>query len=354
MISEPTNLIKNARARRLPLGVSLALLSGLALAAARPAQAQYSFTAFNVGITGASSTNIYGVNDSGQIVGSYATVSRGGLTTFHGYYGTTATQATVNGPTGLVSTTNPFTEINKINNAGAYVGDYEAGVGGLDQPQGFTGYAGTVVSTATANSLALGINNAGTTVGQIFDASGTFSQSYVQTSGGALTTFGLTGFGTSLATGINDAGVIVGTAAVDSTTGPTVSYVRSAGAVPAFSFLNIAGALNVYAQGISNSGVIVGAYDTAQSGGALTGFMAFNGVETDIVFPTAASTQVNGINSLGQIVGTYTDSAGALHGFIGAPAVPEASTVASLGLLLCLGLGGVVLSARRKKASPAS
>ena len=33
-----------------------------------------------------------------------------------------------------------------------------------------------------------------------------------------------------------------------------------------------------------------------------------------------------------------------------AAAVPEASTAVSLGLLLALGLGGVVMAARRKKA----
>ena len=357
MLSEPTNTKKNiggnARAKRLPAGAALALLSCLGLAAAQPAQAQYSLTAFNVTISGSSNTNIYGINDSGQIVGSYATVSTGGLTTYHGYYGTTAAQTAVNGPTGLVSTTNPFAEINKINNAGTYVGDYEAGGSGPNASQGFTGSAGTVVPTTTANSAALGINNAATTVGMVFNASGSASQSYFQTSGGSLTTFAPAGYGTSMATGINDSGVMVGTAAVDALTGPTVSYISSVGAPSTFSLLNISGALDVYAQGISNSGVIVGAYDTAQSGGNFTGFVDLNGTITNVVFPSAASTQVNGINSQGQIVGTYTDTTGALHGFVGAP-VPEASTTVSLALLLALGLGGVVVSAKRKKARSAA
>ena len=34
------------------------------------------------------------------------------------------------------------------------------------------------------------------------------------------------------------------------------------------------------------------------------------------------------------------------------PTVPESSTTLSLGLLLALGLGGVVVSARRRKANP--
>lgn len=352
MLSEPTNTKRNALAKRLPGGIALALLSGLTLAAARPAQAQYTLTAFNVAISRTSNTNIYGINDSGQIVGSYVTTS-GSVT--HGFFGTTATQTTVDGPTGLASTTPAFAEVNGINNAGTYAGDYEAvSSGGTATSQGFTGAAGTVTPTAAVNSAALGINNAGTTVGELFNSIGTGNQSYFQMSGGTLTAFNVTGYGTSTATGINDSGAIVGTASIDSLTGPTVSYVRSAGASPTFSFLNISGALDVYAQGINNSGVIVGAYDTARSGGNLTGFVAFNGTVTNVVFPSATSTQVNGINSLGQIVGTYTDAAGALHGFVGAPPVPEASTTVSLALLLAFGFGGLALSAKRKKAQSAA
>ena len=348
MLSKPTNTKSSARAKRLPGCAALALLSGLSFAAARPAQAQYSLTAFNVGISKTSNTSLYGINDSGQIVGSYVTTS-GSAT--HGFYGTTAAQNAVNGPTGLASTTPAFAEINGINNAGTYAGDYEAvSAGGTATPQGFTGAAGTVTTMATANSAALGINNAGTVVGELFNSIGTGNQSFFQTSGGPLTAFNLTGYGTSSATGINDSGVMVGTATVSSLAGPTVSYISSVSAPSTFSLLNISGALDVYAQGINNSGIIVGAYDTALNG-PLTGFVDLNGTVTNVVFPSAASTEVNGINTQGQIVGTYTDAAGALHGFIGAPAVPEASTTVSLGLLLAL--GGVVLAAKRKRTQAA-
>ena len=40
--------------------------------------------------------------------------------------------------------------------------------------------------------------------------------------------------------------------------------------------------------------------------------------------------------------------------FVTPPAVPEASTTVSLGLLLALGMGGVVVAARRKKAAARS
>ena len=50
---------------------------------------------------------------------------------------------------------------------------------------------------------------------------------------------------------------------------------------------------------------------------------------------------------------TYFDYGGTLE-FNNAtpPVVPEASTTVSLGLLLALGLGGLVVAAKRKKASP--
>ena len=54
---------------------------------------------------------------------------------------------------------------------------------------------------------------------------------------------------------------------------------------------------------------------------------------------TAISTEAFGINDLGQIVGGYTDAAGARHGFLATPGpVPEPSTLLLLTvgtLLLC-------------------
>lgn len=333
--------------------VATALLTGLALAvllAARPAHAQYAFTTFDVtSIAGATNTNLYGINDLGQLVGSYQDANM--IT--NGFVGTAAAQTTVNGPAALSSQTNPFGEVNKINNAGVYAGDFEAvDPTGANAPQGFTGSGGTAVATGLGNSQAFGINNPGDTVGAVLSGTGTNSRSYLQSRTGVLTVFDVTGFATSDATAINDSGVIVGQAAASTTSGPTVSYVRSAGATPAFSFLNIPGAFDVFAKGINNAGAIVGGYDTA-AGGAESGFVFSGGILTTLTFPAATFTEADGVNSLGQIVGTYFDAGGAQHGFIAAP-VPEASTVASLGLLLCLGFGGMALAAKRKQEKPAA
>ena len=326
-------------------GAALTLLAGLSLLAARPAQAQYTLTSFDVGIGGATGTSLLGINNSGHLVGSY--VDSSGVT--HGFFGTTASQTTVDGPAALSSTTNPFAEVNQINNAGTYVGDFEAtDASGTDSPEGFTGSGGTVVPTTLANSAAFGINNLGVSVGTVLSSNGTDFQSYSET-GGVVTTFNVPGNATSRATGINDSGVIVGQADMTTTTGPTVSYIKNGNA---FTFLSLAGtgAVDNFATDITTAGIIVGAFDTVANG-PLTGFVDLGGTLTTITFPSADSTEVDGINGLGEIVGTYTDANGTLHGFLGAPPpVPEASTTVSFGLLLALGLGGMALAAKRKKA----
>jgi len=58
--------------------------------------------------------------------------------------------------------------------------------------------------------------------------------------------------------------------------------------------------------------------------------------------------QITGITNSGEIAGFYTDANNAQFGFTALPAaVPEASSVVSLSLLLLLGVGGL-LAARRK------
>ena len=357
--------------KRLSAGLAAAAGSprtavGAGLLAAHPALAQtsYNFTSFDVGIVDANgfagfNTAIFGINDSGQIVGSYMTPTEYdslgdviALSTTTGFVGTTASQTAVTGPAGEASTDNPFAEVNKINNAGVYAGDFEAtGLTGAEAPQGFTGTGGSAVSTTLNNSQALGINRAGSTVGAVLSGDGTYSRSYLQGSTGTISVFDVPGYGTSEATAINDSGVVIGSAALNPLTGPTVSYVRTSGATPTFSFLSLPGATDIFAQGINNAGSIVGGYYAAD--GTEFGFLNAGGTYTSLAFPDALATEAEGINSQGQIVGVYVDANGDQHGFVAsAAAVPEASTTVSLGLLL--GLGGVLVIAKRRKATGVS
>ena len=344
----------------LPVGLGIAF-SGLGLATSVQAQSSYNYSSFygttsiDVNIAGATDTAVYGLNDSGQIAGSYfvpGTFDKQGnpltLDTTHGFFGTAAAQTTVDGPAAQASTDLPFAEINAINNSGTYAGDFEAtGLTGTDSPEGFTGNGGSAVSTNLSNSLALGINNPGDTVGTVLSGDGTFNRSYIQSHDGTVSTFDVTGFGTSQAYGINDSGVIVGEAATDTLTGPTVSYVDTQGA---FSFLSIPGAYDVFAKGINNIGTVVGGYDT-EPGGTETGFIFSGGTLTSFLFPDSQFTEVDAVSNTGEIAGTYFDANGNEHGFTALP-VPEASTTVSLGLLL--GLGGLLFAAKRKKAQAAA
>ncbi len=239
------------RSKPLPTGLGLALLSGLALAAG-PAHAQYSYnyssfyneTSIDVSLVdangyGATGTAVYGLSDTGQIAGSYTTPletdSRGNilaLSATHGFFGTAATQTSVDGPVGQASTDSPFAEINKINSSGTYAGDFEAsGPTGTDSSEGFTGSGGSAAATNLNNSQALGISNAGSTVGTVLSGDGTFYHSYVQSSNGTLSVFDVPGYATSQAAGINDAGVIVGNAAASVLDAPSVGYVDTGGAL---------------------------------------------------------------------------------------------------------------------------
>lgn len=346
-------------AKLLPAGLGIAL-SGLGLVGSAQAQTNYNYSSFygeasvDVSVSGATDTAVYGLNDAGQVAGSYftpGTYDMDGnpltLDTTHGFFGTAAAQTTVDGPAAQASTDQPFAEINKINNSGAYAGDFEAvDATGNEAPMGFLGAGGSAVATNLTNSQALGINNSGTTVGAVGSADGTFSRSYVQTGAGAASVFDVTGYGTSQATGINDSGVIVGEAAADMLTGPTVSYVNTKGA---FSFLSIPGAYDVFAKDINNLGTIVGGYDT-EPGGAETGFIFSGGTLTSFLFPTATFTEIDAVSNTGEIAGTYLDAAGMEHGFTALP-VPEASTTVSLGLLL--GLGGLLVAKRKKTQAAA-
>src|SRR6202022_2195215 len=74
------------------------------------------------------------------------------------------------------------------------------------------------------------------------------------------------------------------------------------------------GVTSTTAEKINDSGNIVGVYRT---GGPGNGFLDVGGVFTDINFPGGVGTPANGINNTGEIVGQYKDTLnGPHHGFL--------------------------------------
>jgi probable HAF family extracellular repeat protein len=273
----------------------------------------YYFTILDDPLAIPGTTSAVGINDLGQIVGSF----QDAIGT-HGFLYSRGTYTTLDAPTAPPGTTSAAA----INNLGQIVGQaHIPGAGG-----GFLYSGGTFTPLAAP---ATGIND----LGQIVGSRDSLGFLY---SGGTYTTlddpfaihdkFQVTTTGT-FAYGINNSGQIVG------------YYTNGAGFAPTFhGFLYSGGAYTTFddplaskgigfvlfgteAYGISNSGLIVGGYtpDNTQiqvKGGS---FLLSGGTYAVLDEPSAfATTAVTGINSLGQFVGTFHDSNGT-HSFVAMP-----------------------------------
>ena len=247
-----------------------------------------------------------GINNASQIVGTYNS-SR------EGFLDTSGTFTTIDDPSGTISY-GAGDEANGINNAGQIVGLYFTGY----VEHGFIDTGGSFItlddslggSGAFQGTSAQGINNAGQVVGYYTDSSG-IEHGFLY-SGGTYTTID-DPLGTSTnATGINDAGDIVG------------FYHDSSGKYDGFIYINGAfttiddplGVEGTTVTSINNEGDIVGSY--TDSSGVGHGFLYSGGVYTTVDDPLGASSNADGINDAGQIVGYYNN--GSEHdGFLANP-----------------------------------
>jgi large repetitive protein len=215
----------------------------------------------------------------------------------------------------IPGTTVTSTQVTDINDAGHLVGLYRDAAG----THVFEDINGTFTSlpltgAASANTVAVGINNLDQIVGNI---GGT--QAFVDTNG-TISTF-TDANAVTLATGINDSGEIVG-------------FFRDA-SLKIHGFLDINGHFTTLdvpsslqstvnnpqtrALGINNAGEVVGFFQdfTVQN----HGFLFNNGKFTTIDDPNAGTgigqgTEATGINNAGEIVGFFTDASGHTHGFL--------------------------------------
>ena len=309
----------------------------------------FSFTTINA--PGAAFTSATGINNTGQIVGSYD-VSYENPELFNTDFASFAFVYTNGHFTTLMdpqfAAPFPYAETfaNGINDAGQIVGNgnkdpYPDSIIFLDTKGNFTNPA---IATGFEGATATGINDGGQIVGNYFTGYVSNDGSYVSTLHGFLDTNGsftnidapgaarATGgetcwCGWTSANGINDAGQIVGT------------YYDSVGAAHGFldtngSFTNIdapRGTGGTSAKGINDAGQIVGTYydsvaaqsfpDRGSPNIDAHGFLDTNGSFTNIAAPGATGgTSANGINDAGQIVGSFGDGSSFL-------AVPETVTI---------------------------
>jgi probable HAF family extracellular repeat protein len=239
------------------------------------------FTPYNVPGAFPGTTVLYGINNLGQLVGSYATPTQ------YGFFddGTTIHQISPPGATG-------GTIAISVNDHGEVVG---LGFPTLGNPGSFAYQNGNYLPIADPNGVttyALGVNNAGTIVGYYTDANNAAHGFILQN--GQYTTLDVPGAGTGSSQG---------------------------------TFLG----------NINNNGELIGSY--TDSSGNEFGFDYKNGKYTILNDPLAVGgTLPSGINDQGQIVGSFSDATGAFQGFLATPGTPAVPEPAGLTLLAVAGL----------------
>jgi probable HAF family extracellular repeat protein len=261
------------------------------------APTSYTFTTIDDPL-GAVSSQVFGINDSGEMVGYYVDAND----STHGFMLKNGVFTTIDDPNASPAI-GYGTQALGINDAGQIVGWYadSSGIthGFVYDANGFT----TLDSPWLPNGL-YGINNFGQIVGDS-------SSGGIEYSGGVFTTLA----GTSGAFGINDQGQIVGNY-LDSQ-GSQHGYLDNNGTLTTVDD-NSPGASQTTAFGINNQSQIVGAYTTSTSG--VNGFIDNAGAFTNLNDPSSNNyTLSSGINNEGQIVGYYVDSSGTQHGFLANP-----------------------------------
>jgi uncharacterized membrane protein len=320
---------------------AMALSPGAALASTL----HYQYTILDDPNAAPGQTLARGVNDSGEVVGSFSDSS--GL---HGFLESGGVYSTLDYPGAS------FTLPEGINNQGEVVGvffDSAFGVHGFTETGGI--YTPLVPSASASFVEAAGINNNGQVLGDYVDSTG--GHVFIE-SGGAYTTIPDTLCpACTIYSGINDADQITGF--TDTGLFPPEfkeGFVESGGA---YAILNDPAASSFVGwtpftapSGINDLGQITGFFSTAH---AFRGFVESGGVYTTLFDPNAphAIPTGAGINNEGQIVGSLDDGL-RTYGFVATPiagTVPEPVTWA-LMLTGIAGIGGLLRRRRMSNALP--
>jgi hypothetical protein len=257
-----------------------------------PASAQ-TFQSHPINITGGSNILVTGVNDSGELVVNFTDSAA----TSHCLLISGATYTRIVDPNEVGTGSGKGTSCWGINNSGEIVGSYSTAVFG----NGFTYVSGVytdvIVPGATAGTTSYGLNNAGDIVGSFADNVGQHGFLYNVTSA-TYDTLNVPGAIATLAVGINDSNTIT-FEWVNS------SFVFS-GAILRnrhYAILNVPGMSQSKARGINvDDWIDFNAQDTS---GVWHGFLYKDGTFTQFDVANAANTYSFGINSAGVLVGGY-------------------------------------------------
>lgn len=327
-----------------PGSIGLAAICALLAANAAPAFAGgYAFTNLVLpGMPAGNTAQAYAINNSNQIV--LESYDASGAATYGLLYNTLShTYSPLPSYPGAVPGS---IVVNGINDSGQLAGSYyPPSTSGTYQAFLYSGGSFTNVTPAaylTHATVGAGINNAGQIVADVA-LTGPFPNQGLLLSGGTSSMITVPG-NITLAYGINNHGDIVGAYGPGAVSyiGAVYGFVDNGGV---FTTIALPGVLQTSASGINDSGEIVG---SSSNGTNTNGFVDIGGIFTTFDVPGAVTTIPYGVNNLGQIVGSYTDASGATYAFLATPsAVPEPSA------LLMMGTASLAFGMWRRRQKPA-
>jgi probable HAF family extracellular repeat protein len=194
-----------------------------------------------------------------------------------------------------------------VNDAGQVVGTFQSSMNSV--PQGFLDTGGVFATiSAPGSSIGtelLGINDSGQIVG---DAGDEFAFVYA---GGTFTTISDPGFLFTSVSGINNSGEIAG--AAETAAGVTVLFLYANGSFTPRPIPDYPGSLGIGLSAPNNLGQSAATIDIA---GRDYAAIYYNGTLTLINVPGGIDSEALDINDSSEIVGTFTSSTLSYHGFL--------------------------------------
>ena len=284
--------------------VVVAVITMLVVATRADAQTSYTFT--TIIYPNSILTEAFGINDSGEIAGTY--IDSQGV--FHGFTYNASTAA-------FTSVTNPNqigTVFFGINDNGQIIGESDGA---------YFIYSGSSFDALSSfpagdEGEADGINDSDQIVG--FEGEGGPGFLY---DSGQTTIIRFPGALDTEAFGINDSGQIVGWYALPNSPASGFSY--SGGT---FTTINDSNELSTALLAISNNGEMVGFYSNGIGAQGPHAISDSNGVFSSAEPPDATNSYATGVNDAGQVVGYYISSVtGETYGFLATPGSTTAPVI---------------------------